>query len=168
MDIIRNVEKQKQTTGKIDIIELANSYGIKVYSTKQINCASYIVFDPIEEIYEIYVNDKEPGVRKRFSIAHEIAHYILHKDKIQTLGVVGRQNINSLSKQEEKDADSLGAKILMPPKASKCFLEKNNILQDDILDMNVIKKFADEFEVSIIAAAMRLRELGYYVGYIKM
>jgi Zn-dependent peptidase ImmA (M78 family) len=64
------------------------------------------------------VNRHEHKNRQRFTIAHEIAHYVLHRDQI-------RNDLNSeltddtfyrsgLSEKREWEANRLAAEILMP------------------------------------------------------
>ena len=142
--------------------------GIKVYSTAEISSSSFIAYDSEDNFYKIYFNEKDAGTRKRFSIAHEIAHFLLHKDKIKTFGVVGRQNDKSLTPKEEKEADALAGELLMPEVCVKEYMKQHNFTTDDKLSIKTIKDFAKEFEVSLIAGALRLRELGYYVGYIEL
>lgn len=168
INAIELAENLKKTENRIDIIKIANELGIKVFLTEEISVPSFIAYDAESDCYEIYVNSKEPSTRKRFSIAHEIAHFILHKDKINTFGIVGRQNSKSLSKAEEQAADTLGAKILIPEKCAIEYLKYNGVGIEDIIGYNTILDFSKEFEVSLIAGAMRLRELGYYVGYIEV
>ena len=66
----------------------------------------------------IRVNRHEHKNRQRFTIAHEIAHYVLHRDQI-------RSDLNSeltddtfyrsgLSEKREWEANRLAAEILMP------------------------------------------------------
>ena len=167
-DILKEAENLKRTKGRIDIVELANTLGIKVYSTKDIKQPSFIAFDPQTQSYEIYFNSKDAGTRQRFSIAHEIAHYILHRDKIVSFGVVGRNHNNSLSISEEKEADCLAGALLMPANSVSDFIHNKGITLNDKIELETVKDMAKEFEVSLIAAALRLRELGYYVGYIEI
>lgn len=167
-EITKQAENFKRTKGRIDIIELANSLGIKVYTTNEILVPSFIAYDSNENQYEIYVNSKEKVTRQRFSIAHEIAHFISHKDKIQQFGIVGRQNDYSLTAKEEEEADSLAAEILMPKACVIEFLKSLNITTDTKIDIDIIRKVAKEFEMSILAVIMRLRSLGYYVRYIEL
>lgn len=167
-DLIKEIENIKKTKGRINTVEIANMLGIKVYITKDIKQSSFIAFDNETNCYGIYINAREKGTRQRFSIAHEIVHFLLHKDKIITFGVVGRQCEASLTANEEKCADNLAGILLMPDNCVKDYMCKFNVSFDDKLDLKIIKEFAKEFEVSLIAAALRLREIGYYVGYIEV
>lgn len=166
-DIIKEIENIKKIKGRINTVEIANMLGIKVFITKNVS-SSFIAFDNETKCYGIYINAREKGTRQRFSIAHEIAHFLLHKDKIITLGTVGRQSDFSLTANEEKCADNLAGMLLMPENCVKDYMQKFNVSYDDKLDLKIIKEFAKEFEVSLIAGALRLRELGYYVGYIEL
>ena len=167
-EIIEKACELKNTSGRVDVVALANMLGIKVYTAKGMDYPSIILFDKDKNEYKIFVNADENSNRQRFSVSHEIAHFILHKDKIQTYGCVGRKNCMSLTSSEEKEADTFGAEILMPHKCMIDFLNKINVKKDDVIDIDLVKKVAQEFEVSLIAACMRLRELGYYVGYISI
>lgn len=166
-EVLEWVENIKRTKGRIDIVEVANTLGIKVYETKEISQPSFIAYDADYKCYEIYLNAKDVGTRQRFSIAHEIAHFLLHKEKIITFGAVGRTCEYSLSIAEEKDADNLAGCILMPMHSVNDFLVNCNVTKDEKIEVEIVKQVAKEFEVSLIAAALRLRELGYYVGYIE-
>jgi len=166
--VIEQAINLKKTKGRIDVIDIANSLGIKVYSTKKIQYPSMIAHNKETGYYEIYFNENEKKTRNRFSIAHEIAHYILHKSKIIEFGVVGRENLCSLSSSEELEADKLAAEILMPCSCVNEFMEHNEITRDVKIELDMIKKVAKEFETSLLATIMRLRELGYYVGYIEL
>jgi Zn-dependent peptidase ImmA (M78 family) len=165
-DPIAQAINLKKTKGRIDVIELANNLGIKVFSTNDINYPSIIAFDPELKEYEIYVNSNEPRERQRFSIAHEIAHFWKHQEKIIQFGAVGRQNVCSLSAAEEKDADNYAAEILMPRVLIEEYLENNNITQEDKIGDNTVRQLAKEYEVSIPVSAIKLRDMGYYVRYV--
>lgn len=64
--------------------------------------------------YVIRVNRHEVKARQRFTIAHEIAHYLLHRDHIGS-GIVDNTLYRSeLSDIREHQANRLAAEILMP------------------------------------------------------
>jgi Zn-dependent peptidase ImmA (M78 family) len=71
---------------------------------------------PEDGKFVIKVNRFEPKERQRFTIAHEIAHYLLHRDLIAK-GVVDSTLYRSkLSSRLEAEANKLAADILMPRK----------------------------------------------------
>lgn len=60
------------------------------------------------------VNRHEHRNRQRFTIAHEIAHYVLHRDVIGNELVDDTFYRSGLSEQREWEANALAAEILMP------------------------------------------------------
>lgn len=72
--------------------------------------------------YRIVINDRHALVRKRFTAAHELGHYIYHRDLLDS-GVgdtrayrsAGTPLPNSLiTQRHERQANSFAANILMP------------------------------------------------------
>lgn len=163
--IIEQAKNLKETKQRIDIIDIANSLGIDVYQTTDVHYPSLIAYDNQEQKYEIYVNANEPRTRQRFSIAHEIAHFILHKDKIKTFGAVGRQNVCSLSGKEEREADNLASELLMPTDCVNEFLKQNNIADNSKITDSFISEISKDFEVSEPVSRIKLRDMGYYVRF---
>lgn len=160
------IDKKFKAKDYIDVVELAHSFGIEVYGRDfQDKTSSFIEFNENGR-FNIYVNKHHSKERQRFSIAHEIAHYILHKDEIINNKKVARENITSLSKEKEIKADNLAAEILMPEKWIEKFLKKLKINKKQKLDESIIRKVAKKFNVSAPASIVRLRNLNYYMPYL--
>ena len=65
--------------------------------------------------YHIEINGAHSPNRRRFTLAHEIAHYLLHRDLIGD-GIEDDALYRSrLSNETEAEANRLAARILMPP-----------------------------------------------------
>ncbi len=91
----------------------------------------------------IYVNDEEPFYRKRFTIAHEIGHYVLeHGNRIDY------RNHKYSNEPEELEADLFAASLLMPKSA---FMEVYRTLG--------LSELAAFFAVSRKAIGIRADEL---------
>jgi hypothetical protein len=101
----------------------------------------------------VTINAGHPGTRQRFTLAHEIAHFILHRDLIGD-GVVDNARYRSvgLSDYIERQANRYAADILMP---SKLVIEKYRG------GLRGAAQFAQEFGVSTAVAEIRLKELGH-------
>ena len=101
-----------------------------------------------ESGYAIYVNASHPPTRRRFTIAHEIAHFIRHQENIGD-GVVEDALYRSaaFTSKMETEANELAADILMP------WTLLNAKLQNG---MTEIEELARYFEVSEQAMAIRL------------
>src|SRR3546814_15171584 len=67
-----------------------------------------------ESGFAIYVNGSHPRVRRRFSIAHEIAHFALHRNLIGDGVTDDAMYSSNLSSAVEVQANRLAADILMP------------------------------------------------------
>lgn len=102
--------------------------------------------------YVIRVNRHETKSRQRFTIAHEIGHYILHRDKIG-LGITDTVLYRSkLSSNLEVEANRFAANLIMPMSKIR---EKLALIGRGI-DRTVAKELADIFEVSADAMEIRL------------
>ena len=101
--------------------------------------------------FEIKVNRHESKERQRFTLAHEIAHFLLHKDKIQN-GVEETvlYRAEGISNQEEIEANKLAAELMMPSRMIKIKLD-GRIPNEDIAE-----ELAREFRASIPAMSIRL------------
>jgi len=150
---------------KIDVVKLAKDLGIKVFlaeNGKDFNAE--IVYDDKLGEFEIFVNAKHPYTRQRFSIAHELGHFILHRDLIMSQKKVSRAQKDTKNYQIEKAADKMAEEILMPEilveeVALEFGLDKSNEITSDL-----ISQIANKFDVSNIMAAIRLQNLGYVVS----
>lgn len=155
-DSRREAIENFQRRAPVKTIPIAGFFGIKVYSTDDWdNTVSGMIRRKSEgeDEYEIFVNGKHPLVRRRFTIAHEIAHFLLHrkfwKDEIvedYLLRATGASAIWS-NANIEWEANSLAADILMPME----------LIQSEYLKgARTIEGLAEKFEVSKDAMSIRL------------
>lgn len=112
-------------------------------------------------------NHSHSEVRKRFTIAHEIGHYVLHHQKDglvenlffdKGLKVYRRTDTSAYDNSDfkrETEANAFAANLLMPEFMIKSEVEKYDSLSDED-----IQELADEFKVSSIAMTYRLKNLG--------
>jgi Zn-dependent peptidase ImmA (M78 family) len=112
----------------------------------------------------IGVNSRHHANRQRFTIAHELGHFMLHTmDQVHVdRGFEVRLRNDESSKgtdTDEKEANLFAAELLMP----KTFLEKDlaNIESVDLMEEKTIKSLAEKYQVSTHAFAFRLAYLGY-------
>lgn len=135
----------------IRLIPLAEALGVKVYEAAWPDSVSgKIQRDQARggpSGYAIYVKKDHPPRRKRFTIAHELAHYVLHEEAIGD-GVFDDALYRSgLSNTQETQANSLAADILMPWRHLRGFVDKYG---DDVA------RLADAFNVSRNAMSIRI------------
>ncbi len=105
-------------TPPIDVVGLANALGIKVYDAAwPPSVSGKIQKDPVKagsSGFAIFVNKDHPITRKRFTIAHEIAHYVLHERHIGDGIFDDAMYRSGLPESKEYQANQLAADILMP------------------------------------------------------
>ncbi|MDE2759518.1 MAG: ImmA/IrrE family metallo-endopeptidase [Paracoccaceae bacterium] len=135
--------------------ELAKYLGVKI-RVKALNRGISGQISKENDIYVIKVNRYESRERQRFTIAHELAHYFLHRKRIDESGIQDNVLYRSGAPQsEEFEANRLAAELLMPYKLVKAKLEAyNGIINDEI-----IEQLANDFEVSKGAMEIRLQHI---------
>ena len=139
----------------VDIVKIANNYDINVYKgdlDKKISGA--IRF--FDNKFQILVNENDAKIRQRFTIAHELGHYFLHKETLEKnqllIDAIMYKTYDTelnANKDEEKDADYFAGALLM-----------NEILLRKIRNGNTITELAEIFDVSVSAMTVRLDVLG--------
>lgn len=114
-------------------------------------------------------NPNESKLRQRFTIAHELGHYFLHRedDKIfvdnenyyQSImfRTTKQLNLSDSDYQREKEANAFAAALLMPQNLIQKELKKYNGY--DLSDNSMITELAKKFEVSIQAMSYRIINL---------
>jgi len=154
---IKRILEQYSNTVPVPVVAIAGELGAEVYESSILpDSKSGSICKKECGGFEIVVNANHSTNRKRFTIAHEIAHIILHSDileKIKTFEdfskrpvMLNRENgSNNSSTKIEKDADKLAGEILMPDKIFK------NVWGTS----NSVEEVADYFQVSQSAANMR-------------
>ena len=109
--------------------------------------------------FGIYVNRKHSNVRQRFTVAHEIGHYLSYKHKSYSFNELNSEGSiedyamsfrkENLHSNAETEANLIAAEMLMPEdKIEKMIKEKLTI-----------EEMADEFFVSEAAMTIRLKTL---------
>ncbi len=109
-------------------------------------------------------NPQESIVRKRFTIAHELGHFLLHGNINEVLFVDKnfkvhfRDQASSTGElRKEREANAFAAAILMP---REMLIETINQYGLDLTDENAIKELAKKFKVSSTAMTFRISNLG--------
>nr|WP_246742849.1 ImmA/IrrE family metallo-endopeptidase [Rhodomicrobium vannielii] len=131
---------------------MANDFGLSIFESDLANGVSGAIIR--DETYKtpsgfvIFVNSKEAYVRQRFTAAHEIGHFVLHKDKIGN-GIEDNYLLRSseLSTATEREANKFAADILMPYDLIESYVAQG---------VSTVPALAKLFEVSEIAMAIRL------------
>jgi hypothetical protein len=108
--------------------------------------------DDTEAGFRIKVNKYEIPERQRFTIAHEIAHYLLHRDSIGAGVVDSILYRSNLTSRKETEANRLAAAIVMPAPLVKRELDRLG----GIHIIGTVEEMARLFGVSAPAMKVRL------------
>lgn len=136
----------------IDVAECARAVGLPIFATPLPDGVSGMLVRKDPEAgdsgFACYVDATEPNVRQRFTAAHELGHFSLHKDKIgETLEDNYLLRADGLTSYQETQANAFAADLLMP----RNLIER--YMQDGIRD---VKELAKKFGVSQVAMSIRL------------
>ncbi|ELO1026041.1 TPA: ImmA/IrrE family metallo-endopeptidase [Pseudomonas aeruginosa] len=150
-------EEQRSTISKyqaqlpVAVGAIAKEFGIKVLKSTMPGSISGEIRET-ENGITIKVNRHDVKERQRFTIAHEIAHYLLHRDRLAggiTDDVLYRSR---LSDELEWEANRLAADIIMPVNLIQQCLRENMTAKPD----DRYKIAADKAEVSLAAIKIRI------------
>ena len=151
---VHNISALEEARDKlpVPVVHLANTLGISVYEA---NGWDGMLYGKIvkggaksgESGYAIFVNAELSESMKRFTIAHEIAHFILHKEQIGegiSDDMLYRGGVSNLI---EKEATELATYLLMPWR---------HLSRELDVATNTISDLAEKFKVPRSAMSIRL------------
>jgi hypothetical protein len=101
--------------------------------------------------YSIFINQSDPIRRKRFTLAHELGHYMLHRDLIGDGLIDDAMYRSKLSEWYERQANRWAADTLMPAAVVRGLFRGG---------MRSLAQLSDQLDVSEQAIRIRLNELG--------
>ena len=125
--------------------------------------------------YKINIQGYDFNYRRRFTMAHELGHYKLHKDLLDDEGLddglsyetMYRKNAK-ISSQQETQANKYAIDMLVPKELIISIVKELNKIKEipRIIDengeannLNLIEYLSNRFEVSKIALGFRLNQL---------
>jgi hypothetical protein len=112
--------RRLQDSAPVDITGIAKVLGLKVWESSHLppEVAGKLFRDRSgssgQQQYNIVVRAQDPVVRKRFTVAHETAHFLLHRGLFATELVDDALYRSTLSTPVEAQANAFAADLLMP------------------------------------------------------
>ncbi|WP_084618576.1 ImmA/IrrE family metallo-endopeptidase [Thalassobaculum salexigens] len=142
----------------VDVIALIRALDIE-YEEAQMSDGDSGRITVNGDAYHIVVNELEGPQRRRFTAAHELGHYLMHRDLInehghldRLFGPEGRHNPSApLTNAHEVQANRFAANLLMPSREITKLYDKVN---DNYRELAAI------FDVSPAAMKIKLYTLG--------
>ena len=163
--IERLVERLGLQTAPIDVEQLAANVGLRIIATDDLGADISGLLVSRDGAASIAVRKTDPLVRRRFTIAHEIGHFVLrhymtrnelvHADQHKQVMYRSPKASEGLDPLEVQ-ANQFAASLLMP---SKLVREEAARLQRPLFEDDV-KLLAGRFKVSEQAMTIRLTTLG--------
>lgn len=150
---VRELVEKHHTDIPVKLAGIAKDLGLTLLaSTLPVGVSGEIRPDSASRSgYAIRVNRHDSSRRQRFTIAHEISHYLLHEDQIGdgiTDDVLYR---SSISDAREAQANRLAADILMPQALVSAWIDRARAMGVE----DISTYLAERFDVS--EAAMKIR-----------
>lgn len=136
----------------VDVYLLAANNGIEIkveaFPPEFVNVSGFINFESDHPI--MYVNANDPPNRRKFTVAHELGHWLLHEKIIRNDSkktVLFRMALGASKDPIEAEANAFAAELLVPMD----MFEKEE-------DAKSVKDLADLFEVSTDVIGYRKKD----------
>lgn len=136
----------------IDLDAIALTLGVKVKYEPLADCEALIVGHGDTAIATI--NNRSMPERQRFSLGHELGHWIYHKGHMLYCTQDDIEGLTDKARETEAVADHFASSLLMPS-----FLFKPALLAHKKISWKVVRELAREFECSLLATALRIVDL---------
>jgi len=161
------LEKCQITEAPVPVERIAQALGLTVEEAKLGEEVSGVLVVSAGK-GTIGFNSSQSFVRQRFTIAHELGHYLLHfaPDKLfidkKYTAVFNRDQNSATGEQlEERQANQFAAALLMPEELLRKELDQMHF---DLTDEHELRELALRFGVSGQAMTLRLARLGITTG----
>jgi hypothetical protein len=153
------------TRPPVDVEALARGEGAEVqFERLEPSVSGLLVKTPKGQV-RIGVNASHHRNRQRFTISHEMGHYLLHSQQ-PTLFVDGQMvyfredAASDAFDPREIQANAFAAGLLMPEDFLRADLKNGIDVQDEV----AVRKLAERYQVSQQALTLRLLNLGLIAG----
>ncbi len=132
----------------VSLRDVVSALNLELVSKTREPFTSEAALEPLGDGRAIVLNGSGDSGRRRFTIAHEIGHFVLHPERCRPERGGG---VNEAGRMEEREADTFAAELLMP----------EHLVRDAVREQGLdVARLADRFEVSRKAMQTRLRGLG--------
>jgi Zn-dependent peptidase ImmA (M78 family) len=152
LEIINHYRKN----APVDVHGIASSLGIRIHEAFLPDNVSGIIERAKDGNFLVTVNTFDSYTRKRFTIAHELGHFMLHRgmigdgiedDRAYRSTTSGKYRNNLIGPREETQANSFAANVLMPYELIQRLQAEGYATPEQL---------ADKLQVSVHAMSIRL------------
>jgi hypothetical protein len=132
----------------VSLRDVVSALNLELVSKTREPFTSEAALEPLGDARAIVLNGSGDSGRRRFSIAHEIGHFVLHPQRVRP---ERGGAVNAAGRREEREADAFAAELLMP----------EHLVREAVGEQGLdVSRLADRFEVSRKAMQTRLTSLG--------
>lgn len=132
----------------VSLRDVVSALNLEVVQTARDPFMSEAALEPLGDGYAIVLHGDSGERRRRFSIAHEIGHFLLHpaRPRMERGG-----QVTEAGRLDEREADTFAAELLMP----------EPLVRQAVYEQGAdVARLADRFLVSRAAMQLRLKVLG--------
>lgn len=163
------LEEYNITEYPIDIKKLIKKAGLQLIEMKLPADVSGVL-EVNKSEYTVFVHKDHHIHRQRFTMAHELGHFLIHHPKsthIDRKSFFRSPSSTETLNYEEIEANRFAASILMPKKWVIDEIENFASQHGDLIDSDkdLIIYLVDKFNVSYAAMAFRLQNLEIFKGF---
>jgi Zn-dependent peptidase ImmA (M78 family) len=152
----------------VDIEKIAEDLGIQIIQGEftdegNRNISGLIKISGKDGSPVIALKSTESETRKRFTIAHEIGHYVLHRDELLHVdsnleSFAFRDARSSMAvSMKEIQANQFAAELLMPTQEIQSLVKES--VDKEIEATKIIQDIAETYQVSELAATIKISTL---------
>ncbi len=151
-ELLSFAEKRGINVEPLDVAELSKALGIKM-SFEPMKGEDSGSLKKVKKTGEwiMRINSLHHPNRQRFTIAHELGHFIKHSmrcDEFSDAAFFRNGETNPM----EAEANGFAAELLMPAESFRRYIERES---------SEVDKIANHFQVSALAVRIRAKQLGY-------
>lgn len=161
--VLRDSKIRMRKTEVVDIYAVAAAYQVDVRHEKLDAEISGVLKIDDQGDAIILVNAAHSNNRQRFTVAHELGHYFMHKspgihvDKVFMRDAKSSQGMHFI----EVEANRFASEILMPRDLIEKDLSNRHTLLSFMDTEEQIATLAKKYGVSTLAMSIKLQDLGY-------
>jgi len=118
LTLVEQISRRFRSTAPVNITGFAKALGLAV---RQADLGPEIAGEIFPDLYRggpsgytIRVNASDSPRQKRLTVAHEIAHFLRHRDRIKNRLVDDRMYRSRIGSTREREAEELAFDLLMP------------------------------------------------------
>ena len=144
---LRQLINDKLPDGAEVLSFVAKTFGIRVeYLPLDSESSGKLTFDKTLDQWKITINSLHHPKRQRFTFAHELAHFFLHKDKQSNFSDTVFFRSENVRSNIEFEANNFAGALLMPKAEFVDFIRNES---------NRIEDISERFNVSAMAVKVR-------------